>query len=175
MAVWRGGGHVYVKGALEAVAPLCGELLDDHAQTAEAMARRGLRVLAVAVGTRDDERELVMVGLIGLADAPRTEAIEAVIAELLAKGITADELERVKNRLIADAVFAQDSQASLARWFGVALTTGSSVESVNSWTDRIRDVDADAVLAAAKTWLDQRRSVTGYLIKDNQKPGEKRS
>jgi zinc protease len=103
------------------------------------------------------------------------EAIEAVIAELLAKGITADELERVKNRLIADAVFARDSQASLARWYGVALTTGSSVESVNSWTDRIRAVNADAVLAAAKTWLDKRRSVTGHLIKDHPKTGEKRS
>jgi zinc protease len=81
----------------------------------------------------------------------------------------------VKNRLIADAVFARDSQASLARWYGVALTTGSSVESVNSWTDRIRAVNADAVLAAAKTWLDKRRSVTGHLIKDHPKTGEKRS
>ncbi len=78
MAVWRGSGRVYVKGAVEAVAPLCRELLDDHARAAEAMARRGLRVLAVAVGTRDHENQLVMVGLIGLADAPRPEAIEAV-------------------------------------------------------------------------------------------------
>jgi zinc protease len=104
------------------------------------------------------------------------EAIDAVIAELLVKGISADELERVKNRLIADAVFARDSQAALARWYGVALTTGSSVESVNSWTDRIRAVNADAVLAAAKTWLDKRRSVTGHLIKDHPTTtGEKRS
>jgi zinc protease len=103
------------------------------------------------------------------------EAIDAVIAELLVKGISADELERVKNRLIADAVFARDSQAALARWYGVALTTGSSVESVNSWTDRVRAVNADAVLAAAKTWLDKRRSVTGHLIKDHPKTGEKRS
>ena len=97
------------------------------------------------------------------------EAIDAVIAELLAKGITADELERVKSRLIADAVFARDSQATLARWYGVALTTGSTVEEVSAWPDRMRAVTADAVVAAAKTWLDKRRSVTGYLIKDNPK------
>jgi zinc protease len=103
------------------------------------------------------------------------DAIDAVIAELLVKGISADELERVKNRLIADAVFARDSQAALARWYGVALTTGSSVESVNSWTDRVRAVNADAVLAAAKTWLDKRRSVTGHLIKDQPTTGERRS
>jgi zinc protease len=39
----------------------------------------------------------------------------------------------------------------------------------------MREVSADAVLAAAKTWLDKRRSVTGYLIKDNPKTVEKRS
>ena len=40
------------------------------------------------------------------------------------------KLERAKNRLIADAVYAQDSQATLARWYGAALTTGSTVEQV---------------------------------------------
>jgi zinc protease len=62
----------------------------------------------------------------------------------------------------------------MARWYGAALTTGSSVEAVLSWPDRIRAVSADAVNAAAKAWLDKRRSVTGYLIKDEQKE-EKRT
>jgi hypothetical protein len=31
------------------------------------------------------------------------------------------------------------------------------------------------VNAAAKNWLDRRRSVTGYLIKDETSRGEKRS
>ncbi len=51
-----------------------------------------------------------------------------MIAELIAKGVTAEELERAKNRLIADAVYAQDNQATLARWYGTALTTGGTVE-----------------------------------------------
>jgi zinc protease len=94
------------------------------------------------------------------------EAIDAVIAEISDKGVTADELDRSKNRLIADAVYAQDSQSTLARWYGAALTTGGTVEQVQSWADHIRAVDAAAVQAAAKQWLDKRRSVTGYLIKD---------
>jgi zinc protease len=102
------------------------------------------------------------------------EAIDAVIAEISDKGVTADELDRSKNRLIADAVYAQDSQSTLARWYGAALTTGGTVEEVQSWSERIRAVDASAVQAAAKQWLDKRRSVTGYLIKDTR-PTESRS
>lgn len=102
-------------------------------------------------------------------------AIDAVIDDVVAKGVTPDEVERTKNRLIADAIYAQDSQATMARWYGAALTTGSSVQAVQSWPDRIRAVTADSVSAAAKAWLDKRRSVTGYLIKDSSPREEKRS
>jgi zinc protease len=110
----------------------------------------------------------------GVTLAKLEDAVDAVIDELLVKGVTPEEVERAKNRLIADAIYAQDSQATMARWYGAALTTGSSVEAVQSWPDRIRAVGADAVNAAAKAWLDKRRSVTGYLIKDSQRE-EKRT
>ncbi|HKC33410.1 MAG TPA: pitrilysin family protein [Xanthobacteraceae bacterium] len=100
-------------------------------------------------------------------------ALDEVIADIVKSGVTAEELERAKTRMIADAVYAQDNQAALARWYGVALTTGSTVEDVLAWPDRIRAVTADAVRDAARTWLDRRRSVTGYLVKEL--PEEKRS
>ena len=102
------------------------------------------------------------------------EAIDAVLAEVVANGVTADELERSKNRMIADAVYANDSQRMLAQWYGASLATGSTVEQVRTWPDRIRVVTADAVRDAARKWLDKRRSVTGYLVKDTR-PEEKRS
>jgi zinc protease len=98
------------------------------------------------------------------------EAIDAVIAEVADKGVTSDELERSKSRLIADAIYAQDNQSTLARWYGAALATGGTVEQVQSWPDRIRAVTPEAVQAAARQWLDKRRSVTGYLIKDTRSP-----
>jgi len=49
------------------------------------------------------------------------------------------------------------------------------VESVRTWPDRIRTVTADDVRAAARQFLDKRRSVTGYLVKDASRPEEKRS
>jgi zinc protease len=107
---------------------------------------------------------------------PEVEAaMDEAIADIARNGITAEEIERTKTRLIADAVYAQDNQATLARWYGAALTTGSKAEDIATWPDRIRDVTSDAVRAAAQAWLDKRRSVTGYLIKDNSKREEKRS
>ena len=100
--------------------------------------------------------------------------IDAVLADVTDHGITADELDRAKTRLIADAVYAEDNQATLARWYGSALATGQTVEEVTSWPDRIRAVTADDVQQAARTWLDRRRSATGYLVKSLQ-PEEKRS
>ena len=103
------------------------------------------------------------------------DGIDTVIADLIKDGVTAEELERSKNRLIADAVYAQDNQATLARWYGTALTTGGTVEKVESWTDRVRTVTTDQVRDAAKAWLDKRRSVTGYLIKEEPRREDKRS
>ena len=107
---------------------------------------------------------------------PRLEAsIDAVIAAVADKGVTAEELERTKTRLIADAVYAHDNQASMARWYGSALTTGATVSDVEQWPDRIRKVTAADVQAAAREWLDKKRSVTGYLIKDTSPQAERRS
>ena len=72
--------------------------------------------------------------------------------------------QRAKTRLIADAIYAQDSQASLARWYGEALATGLTIDDVVAWPDRIEPVTADDVAAAARKWLDKRRAVTGFLL-----------
>ena len=104
------------------------------------------------------------------------QAIDAVIADLSQNPPRAEDLERVKTQLIAEAVYAQDNQATMARWYGGALTSGLSIEDIRSWPDRIRAVTAEQVRDAAQKWLDKKRSVTGYLIKDQApKREEKRS
>ncbi|WP_414645234.1 M16 family metallopeptidase [Bradyrhizobium symbiodeficiens] len=105
------------------------------------------------------------------------QAVDAVIANVAQNPIRAEDLERVKTQLIAEAIYAQDNQAVLARWYGGALTTGLSVEDIRSWPDRIRAVTAEQVRAVAQKWLEKKRSVTGYLIKDTgaAKREEKRS
>jgi len=106
--------------------------------------------------------------------------IDEVIAKIADNPASSQDLERVKTQLIASAIYAQDNQATMARWYGGALTTGLSIEDIRSWPDRIRAVTAEQVRQAAREWLDNKRSVTGYLIKDTKdtaaaKREEKRS
>ncbi len=99
MAVVRSDGQAYVKGAVELIAARArpDAALDVAAMLAEseAMATRGLRVLAIAIrpatGELDwdptsDARDLEPLGLIGMADPPRLEARQA-IADALSAGV----------------------------------------------------------------------------------------
>jgi len=92
------------------------------------------------------------------------QAIDRVMRRFIEQPIDEAHLARAKTRLVADAVYAQDSQASLARWYGEALATGLTIEDVAAWPARIEAVTAADVTAAAKKWLDKRRSVTGFLL-----------
>jgi calcium-translocating P-type ATPase len=89
------GRLIHVKGAPERVLGMCGGV--DHAlwhARAEGMARQGLRVLALAgcpasadrIDVAALEGGLTFLGLVGLIDPPRPEAIAAV-AECRAAGI----------------------------------------------------------------------------------------
>ncbi|ACK51780.1 peptidase M16 domain protein [Methylocella silvestris BL2] len=90
-------------------------------------------------------------------------AIDEIIARVAAEGVDEADFKRAKTRLIADAVYAQDNQASLARWYGASLATGLSIEDVTQWPQRIDAVAREDVRQAARL-LDKKRSVTGFLL-----------
>ncbi|MTI43379.1 insulinase family protein [Roseibium hamelinense] len=100
------------------------------------------------------------------ADGTRLEDLEprisAVLEDLIENGITEDELEAAKHRMVADAIYAQDSQVSLARIFGTALTTGQTIEDVQTWPARIQSVSIEDVEQAAEAYLTS-VPVVGYL------------
>jgi zinc protease len=102
-------------------------------------------------------------------------AIDTVLATFLEKGPTDVELERSKSRMIADYVYAQDNQSTLARMYGAALTSGQTVADVQARPERLKAVTAEQVRDVARRFLDKRRSVTGYLIKDGAPREEKKS
>jgi Ca2+-transporting ATPase len=57
---------------------LCSAGTEAASTANQEMAERGLRVLAVAVGPHAEERDLLLLGLAGIADPPRPEAIAAI-------------------------------------------------------------------------------------------------
>ncbi len=78
MSIYRADGVLYAKGAMESISQQSRVLPLGALEAASEMAARGLRVLAVAIGARQEETELELLGLLGIADPPRTEAIEAI-------------------------------------------------------------------------------------------------
>jgi len=116
-------------------------------------------------GSSLDDGEMMLYGV--PRDDLDVEALEAALAGVLtdvaANGVSEAEVERAKRSIIADAVYAQDSQSTLARIFGTALTTGGTVEDAQQWPSRIEAVTAADVQAAAKR-LDPQRAVTGRLL-----------
>jgi len=91
-------------------------------------------------------------------------AVEAEIIDIIKNGITADEVLRAKERMVAEAVYARDSLSGGARALGAALASGLSVDDVESWPDNIAAVTAKQINAAAKALFDNNRSVTGLLL-----------
>ena len=90
--------------------------------------------------------------------------LDAALAAFIAEGPTELELARARTRLVAETVFARDSQSSLARIFGSALAVGETVEDVLLWPQRIEAVTREQVTEAVRRHLKPDRSVTGLLL-----------
>lgn len=96
-------------------------------------------------------------------------AVDAILDDVAAKGVTQEELDRSRNSMIASAVYLLDSQDKLARLFGVALATGQTIDDVRNWDKDLAMVTVDDVNQAARTILDRKASVTGVLLPEEKK------
>ena len=96
------------------------------------------------------------------------QAIDAEIADLLKNGVTDQEVADAKSRMEISAVKSRDSLSGAAQFVATRIATGSALDDIQAWPERIQKVTAADVLAAAKAVLVQNRSVTGMLL---PKPG----
>jgi zinc protease len=92
------------------------------------------------------------------------KAFDRALARFVQGGVEAGDLERAKTRMVADAIYARDSQSDLARWYGSSLAIGQTLRDVEEWPARIERVTAEDVIGAARRWLDHKPAVTGYLM-----------
>jgi len=167
-----GDGIIYLKGSAEKILTKCVNYLDENGAShplnhalidrqVEIMAAKGLRVLAFASGSissrkdridhGDITRSLTFLGLQGMIDPPRKEAIEAVrhchSAGILVKMITGDHV------LTAKAIAGQlnlksrlDGEESVK---GPAALSGSELENMND--DQLQDAVARVSVFARVT------------------------
>lgn len=95
-------------------------------------------------------------------------AIDEVITVFLRDGPTSAELVRAKSSLAAAAVYARDSQQTMANIFGASLIQGESIDDVINWPADVEAVTAEDVVAIARTTFDINQSVTGWLLPERE-------
>ena len=100
----------------------------------------------------------------GVAVADLEKAIDEVLRQLLAHGVTAAEVEAAENRMLAAAAYDEDSLTGPAETIGAGLALGRSLADVEAWPDRIAKVTAAEVAAAARAVLVEHQSATGVLL-----------
>ena len=156
------GNVMYVKGSVDVLLPRCDNMLDADGKTVpanteeitrnvETMAAQGLRVLAFAfkdlpaettdIRHEDTEADLIFIGLQGMIDPPRQEAISAVAAcrtaGIQVKMITGD------HALTAKAIA---KQLRLSEDEDISVFTGRDLAAMSS-DDFIAAAESGAVFA----------------------------
>lgn len=138
MSVLRSDGVLYVKGAVETLLERCVSGGEGAIRANEEMAQRGLRVLAVAVGKSPEERDLQLLGLVGIADPPRPEVIAAIAtartAGIRTVMITGDHPVTARAIAIELGLLAPGEDPSM--WVHARATAEDKIRIVQEWKNR---------------------------------------
>jgi zinc protease len=89
--------------------------------------------------------------------------LDGAVAEFLEEGIDPEQLDRIKMNIRAQRVYSLDSVSNIANRYGRAMSVGLTVEDVESWPDILDAVTEEDILSAARTYLDRRSSVIGFV------------
>jgi len=100
-------------------------------------------------------------------------AVDGVLEDIRANGVTEIELERAKKTFLADYIYESDNQASLARRYGWSVAVGRTLADVEEWPHAIAKVTPEDVKKAADAFLDKRHSVTGWLLPEQPEGSER--
>jgi zinc protease len=106
---------------------------------------------------------LVIVPAEGVSLADAEAALDTAVAEFLDEGIDDAQLERIRTQIRASLIYQEDDIQALARTYGMALTSGLTIEDVEAWPEILKSVTEEEILDAATRVLDRRNAVTGWL------------
>ncbi|MGO1120298.1 M16 family metallopeptidase [Rhodovibrionaceae bacterium A322] len=89
--------------------------------------------------------------------------LRSEIDRLLAEGVSDEEVEKAKVRLIDGAAFARDEVTSAARIIGSSLAIGLTTDELEAWPNEIEKVTAEEIMTAAKKVFQNQNSVTAVM------------
>lgn len=109
---------------------------------------------------------------IGLYAIPRepyglahmAEMVDASVQSFIKNGPSDSAIDRAKNLMVAESLYARDNQTSMARMIGAGLSCNLSLEEILEWPDRIESLTKDDILGALDKYIDENASVTGQLM-----------
>jgi zinc protease len=104
----------------------------------------------------------------GVPVADVEAAVAAEIRRLLSEGVGGAEVDRVKQRLQASALYSRDSLSGVARIIGTSMVAGRSLEEVEAWPERIGAVTPEEIMAVARQVLKDDAAVTAVLLPEKR-------
>ena len=104
----------------------------------------------------------------GLSLQDAEDALDATLAQFLEDGVDPEQLERIKYQLRASEIYARDNVDRIANRYGRALSSGLTIEDVQSWPDILQAVTAEDIMAAAHLVLNKEASVTGWMMREEE-------
>ena len=88
--------------------------------------------------------------------------------------VSAEELQRVKAQVLANAVYERDSNFYQAMQLGMTETVGLGWQKVDEYVEKINQISAEQVRQVARKYLQEDRLSIAYLapqpIKSSNKP-----
>ena len=108
---------------------------------------------------------LIVIPAPGVELADAEAALDAALADFIARGPDPAAFERIRTRIRAAEIYARDNIRGLAQAYGEELTVGLTVKDVQDWDDVLSAVTIEEVQEAAARVLDRDRAVTAWLVR----------
>ena len=128
--------------------------------------------LAIAVGTfgwttlHDEGPAVIYATPVDGVDLETLEtAVMAEIRAALEDGFDEADVIRARNSMAASAIYARDSQSSMAQNFGSWAAIGGDIDLLLSYPDAVRAVTPEAALAAVRAvFAEDKNYIEGHLL-----------
>jgi zinc protease len=108
---------------------------------------------------------MIVMPVPGRTLAQAQDDMDRALASFMETGVDTAKLERLKAQVRAAQIYELDSLQGRAQTYGAALTSGLTVADVQAWPAALEGIMPEDIMQAARDLFDDRRSVTGWLMK----------